>query len=101
MNTYNCPYCDKLCEIFGIGYPYAECFEHKNTIVTTIFKEDYSIFSVRFFSTTEKDLSILSLYLFNLTKISYNKKCIVFHFIDPNLTPENFEQKLKTYLTFK
>ena len=89
-----CPYCKEPLKYEGIGI-YARCDNHSKDIEVE-FKYLYNLYWIKIVK-DKWQIYIYENYM-ELCKDYYRKNILP---IDKNLTPENFEQKLKLYLTFQ
>ena len=100
MSNYSCLYCRKsLRPIFGYipGYIRYDCNNHNYISVSFYINENNNCYAVRLYTVKNK-ISINS----NLEKMYvYKENEYLVLPIDNNLTPENFEVKLKLYFTFQ
>jgi len=92
----NCPYCNNITDPFEemwINSPFL-CKNHGD--INVVFYKDNSRICMY-----NRILPSWYLYIIdNFMTLNKEQKTITILF-DKNLTPENFEQKLKTYLTFQ
>jgi hypothetical protein len=108
MKDYTCPYCEKPIDHFpgwdmfgGINFI---CRNHGIVIVRFKYSiSDNSLLQIDIYFQSHlikyKEISIYPVE--NKMKLIINYDNIIELPIDKNLTPENFEQKIKTYLIFQ
>jgi hypothetical protein len=95
MKEYICKYCGSSLELFQIfHYEYIfHCNFHKYKVIFWVSAVSNNLVHVRFIAKE------------NLVDIDYYSNKIVLNCklfpMDTNLTPENIENKIKTYLTFQ
>ena len=99
MNIF-CPYCKEKLFPSKSGKEYFFCDKHvKSVMIKADLKE---IFYISIFSKSI-DSYIIDIYKDKMKIYEFNliKQNIILLPFDKSLTPENFEQKLKTYFTFQ
>ena len=92
----SCPYCNKLNEEDYYG-GWAECKNHNDVIVITYPDKDIEMHSPNYLIFIDKQTMHLYKIISEGKEIEELKLDLS---IDPLLTPENFDKKVKTYLMF-
>ena len=108
--TTNCPYCN--CSTNNIDDAWLSCYNH-GEIVVRFWNWKRYINNIYAGDKVKQKLYYIGYkdyYIYLYPKDNFMNICFNYFDspdnsitlpIDPNLTPENFEQKLKTYLTFQ
>jgi hypothetical protein len=99
MNNIFCPFCKNIITLVERCEYFYEC---KNHHIAVNFVVDKNIIeNIILYNSEYRSRVCIDLELNNMNIEIYNKKLTKINVpFDPNLTPENFESKLKTYLIF-
>jgi len=90
-----CPYCKTLCKkVWGDCF---NCNSHAKDYYIAFYVKDNLLYKTIL---VNKYIKIRIKNLYNIMEIIRDYEKILSIPIDPNITPENLEQKIKTYLSF-